>query len=122
MAKKPKRVELRFVAGFNPEPDSTALDTLMATDGDKVRFYNGRPQTVGGCLAISTGSSTILGTARFLYNYRKDDTSTYSIIGTNQKLYTLLGNVLTNITPLLTSTTAIANSLATNYATLGASP
>lgn len=122
MASKPKRKELTIARGFNPSPDSTELDSIQFTDGDKVRFYNGKAQVVYGCDSVSTGSNTISGCARFLINYRKDDNNIYSVVGSNEKLYCLLGNTLTNITPFVTSTTAIANSLATNYATLANDP
>jgi len=44
------------------------------------------------------------------------------IIGTNTRLYDLTASSATNITPVKTATTAIANSLDTYYATLGNDP
>lgn len=118
MKRKPIKVRL----GFNPSPDNTELNTFYYTDGDKVRFYEGSWQTVGGCLNVSLGGDSISGYCRWGYNLRVSDTAIYSVLGTHTKLYSLLGNDLVNITPLETSTTAIANSLATNYATMGADP
>lgn len=45
-----------------------------------------------------------------------------AMIGTHTQLYSLVLNTLTNISPLQTTTTAIANSLATDYGTLGNNP
>jgi len=120
--KKPKRVEVQVAPGFNPSPDSTELDSLQCVDGDKMRFYNGKFQTVYGCEEISTGSNTISGCTRFLINFRLNDNNTFSVIGSDEKLYSLLGNTLTNITPFSTTSTSISSAIASNYATLGANP
>jgi len=120
--KKPKRIEVQVAPGFNPSPDSTELDSLQCVDGDKMRFYNGKFQTVYGCEEISTGSNTVSGCTRFLINFRLNDNNTFSVIGSDEKLYSLLGNTLTNITPFSTTSTSISNAIASNYATLGADP
>ncbi len=104
-----KRVELKFIPGFNPSPDSTELDSIQVVDGNRVRFYNRRPQSVYGCESIDTGDGVVSGCSRFLINYRKDDNNIFSVIGSDTRLFALLGNVLTNITPLKTSGPTLAN-------------
>lgn len=64
---------------------------------------------------------TIQGVARTLYSAVIDNIAT-TVIGTSYGLYALYGQSLTNITPLQTTTNAIANSLATDFATLAANP
>jgi hypothetical protein len=102
--------------------DNTALATDHWTDGENIRFYLGRPQKDGGNDEMTfNNSNTISGAARSIFS-KQISTAIWSLIGTNTRLYALSGTVLTNITPLVTATTAIANSLATNYTTLANNP
>lgn len=109
-----KKFPLNIPVGVNPSPDSTALDSMLWTDSNRIRFVGNRFQSVGGCEEVSTGSDTMKGFARFCIHYRKDSNSVFTIIGTHSKLYAVLGNVRTNITPLKTSGTTLgANPIAT---------
>lgn len=108
--------------GVNPAPDSTAFATPLFTVSTGIRFYNGMPEKIGGWQSfIFDMGNTISGTPRMVYSQRISNTL-WTMIGTNTRLYSLAQTTLTNITPLVASTTTIANSLATNYTTLGSNP
>lgn len=97
------------------DKDNTTLSTEFFTDAYGIRFYNGRPEKIGGCTSVMfDDSATIRGIARTLYSQVIDSRIWY-LIGTNTDLYALLQNELTNITPLETTTTAIPNSLNSVY-------
>lgn len=115
------RFEIVVQPGTNPEPDSTEASTLFYTATSRVRFRNGKLRSIGGWASTTfANSQTILGYARTLYSYRV--TKDRLIIGTNTRLYSFQDGNLYNITPVKTGTVAIANSLATNYTTLGSNP
>ncbi len=108
--------------GVEPEADSTNQATTHYVDAEHIRFYNGKPRKLGGWTSyMFDGNNAISGLARTLYSQRIS-TNLWLLIGTNTRLYSLLGTTLTNITPVVTSTTAIANSLDTNYGTLANNP
>lgn len=108
--------------GINPETDNTALTSSRCIYSDKIRFFQGFPEKIGGNQAfIFNNSAVIMGVPRTLYGIIIG-TNSYTLVGTNSYFYSILGTTLTNITPLVTTTTAIANSLATNYTTLGSNP
>lgn len=113
---------IKCLAGVEPSTDKTAFATDHYTFSDKIRFVDGLPEKIGGWASISlSNSATIKGAARTVFSAVING-KTYTLIGTEQKLYSLLGSSLVNITPLETSTTAIANSLATDYDTLANNP
>lgn len=121
----PKRSPIRVAPGVEPTPDNTNKNTIHWTDADGVRFdRDGRLQELDDYTAITyNDSASVSGCSRSVYNYYvANGNLSYSVIGTHQKLYALLGNVLTNITPLSTTTTAIANSLDNHYDTLSSAP
>lgn len=113
---------VQTLAGVQPSTDKTAFATQHYTFSDKIRFDNGYPVKIGGWrgFTFSTGN-LITGYARSMWSGVLDN-AIKTLIGTNQKFYYLLGQALYNITPLQTTTVAIANSLATDYATLGTNP
>lgn len=116
-----KRVEITVLPGTNPTPDATELETLYYTTTDKVYFYNGKLRKLPGYVcAIFTNNQTIRGAARSLHSYRS--TINHYIIGTNTRLYSYQNGGLYNVTPVKTGTVAIANSIATDYVTLGTDP
>lgn len=121
MANKYKYLPLLATPGI--DKDNTSLRTVHYTDGSNIRFYDGLPRKLGGNAAITfDNSNSIRGYIRTIYSQRIDD-QIHTLIGTNTCLYTLVGTTLTNITPLVTSTTALGNNpLASHYQTLGASP
>ena len=104
------------------DTDNTPLATEQFTWARHIRFVRGLPQKLGGWINfIFSNNETIQGTARSIYSASLAG-RVRTLIGTNLKLYDVLGNRLTNITPLDTTPIAIANSLATHYATLANNP
>jgi hypothetical protein len=114
-----KRVKLAIIPGVNPLEDSTALNTLLFTDSDKIRFQNGKLRKIGGWQRIfSTNGELIQGAARNIFSCRDQNGNPVTIIGTHTRLYAYLplqGEVIYNITPLSTDTTAIPNAFTTEY-------
>lgn len=119
---KAQLIPLQIIPGVQPSTDKSAFATQHYTAADKIRFRFGYPQKIGGWnAAIFTAGSTIAGKARSLFSTILS-TAINTLIGTNTKLYSLSGSVLINITPLQTSTIAIAASLATDFGTLASNP
>lgn len=115
-------VPFQIMLGVQPTTDRTRLNTKHYTMADKVRFWNGSPQKLGGWVSTQFEDGlTISGKARSLYSSELQNRQV-AVVGTNSYLYSIYSNTLTNITPLETSTTAIANSLETDYATLSSDP
>jgi hypothetical protein len=113
-----KRQAINIPPGVNK--DDTSYSSFIYTDADGVRFYNGLPQMIGGYSeATYANNQTLSGVPRTIYSYLGNDGIKRTLIGTNTRLYSLQSNNLYNITPLVTATTAIANSLSTNYAAMG---
>lgn len=115
-------VPIAMVPGVQPSTDKSPLATTHYTMSDKVRFRFGFPQKIGGWIAspIAAGAA-VYGKARSMFSGIINN-SVATLIGSHARLHSLYGSVLTNITPLLTSSTTIANSLTTDYATLGSNP
>jgi len=117
-------VELQIVPGVMPSTDATASDIPCWSSSYRVRFdpTTGRIRKLAGWQHISFDYNyTISGTMRNIYSSTISQKVT-TVIGTNSYLYSLIGSALTNITPLQTSSVAVANSLATHYATLANNP
>lgn len=114
--------KIDILLGVQPSTDRTRFNTNHYTFSDKVRFYRGSPQKIGGWVSTSfSNSQTINGTARTLYSVVLQNRNT-AVIGTNSFLYALYSQELTNISPLDSTATTIANSIATDYATLANNP
>jgi len=108
--------------GVQPSTDFTTSSTPHFVAADKVRFRDGFPEKIGGWETVATNNNdSVNGCARSIFSYTLSGSTRY-LIGTHSNLYSLLGSQLTNITPLVTATTAIANSLDSNFATLGNDP
>lgn len=113
---------LETMAGVQPSTDMTPNATPHYVFTDKIRFESGYPKKIGGWASIQFNlNATIDGYARSLYTDFIDGRY-YSVIGTHTKLYSLLGTSLTNITPLVTTGEAIADSLDSHYGTLVNNP
>lgn len=113
-------IPVECVAGV--DTDNTPLATKHFTWAQGIRFVRGLPQKLGGWLLFQfTADQTIYGTARSIYSASLAG-RIRTLIGTDKRLYDVLGSTLTNITPLDTDTIAIANSLDTHYATLANNP
>lgn len=123
--KREKRVPLMVNPGMTHDVDLTQLDTVTFTDGDKVRFYKGRLRKLGGWKSTAysafSSNTALTGCPRCIFSLLRGN-DRWVLIGTSDRVYALKNSVLTNITPVKTSTTAIANSINTNYGTLGNNP
>lgn len=113
---------IQVTLGVQPTTDRTRLNTNHYTFADKIRSWQGSPQVIGGWQSFPFEYGDIIdGKARTLYSLVLQNTYT-SVVGTHKKFYAINGQELVNITPLLTATTTIANSIKTDYATLGNNP
>jgi len=113
---------IQIQAGVQPITDWTSAATPFYTFTKAIRFVLGLPEKIGGWLLQTFDyGAAMSGVCRTIFTQFISG-KLYTILGTNEKLYVLIGSTLTNITPLLTSTDAIANSLATQYATLSSNP
>jgi hypothetical protein len=80
-------------------------------DADKIRFFSGYPQKLGGWLKLIPGttigtSSYILGTCRQMWNWVTTFSDDFMALGTNEKVYIEVGTNLYDITPLRSTTAA----------------
>lgn len=103
--------------------DDNAYTSFQWNDADKIRFYKSYPQKIGGWQQIKyNNTQTMLGVPRTIFSFIDGLGVEHLLVGTNIGLYSYEQGGLFNITPLVTGTTAIANSLATNFNTLGSNP
>lgn len=109
-ALREKRIPIEYTPGMHPVPDSTPLSTTRIIDGDRIRWEGGRLEQIGGWVAVKFDqlgeNQSIEGCARMLFSFITGNNYWY-LVGTSLNLYALLNNGLTNITPLVTSTTPI---------------
>ena len=90
--------KLQFKPGVNRD------QTNYSNEGgwnscDKIRFRSGFPQQIGGWLR--SGSYTLIGVCRQMYNYITTASDNLLALGTSKKVYLETGNTnLTDITPL----------------------
>lgn len=110
-----KRIEITVPPGVNK--DDTSYSSTLYTNADKIRFYRGQPQKIGGWRQLNVDN--LIGVPRSMFSWRDTTNVENTMIGTNARLYVFKQGVLTNITPLVTGTTAIANSLSTNFFAIG---
>lgn len=114
--------EILVTPGVQPDTDFTTSSTPHFIAADKVRFRDGFPEKIGGWVSLTIDEAIpINGCGRTIFSYNLTSNIRY-IIGTHSNLYYLVGSQLTNITPLVTATTAIANSLDSNFGTLANDP
>jgi len=95
--------KLQFKPGVNRETTSYSNEGGWF-DGDKVRFYLGYPEKIGGWEKYST--NTYQGTARALHQWSALDGSAYIGVGTNLKYYVEEGGAYNDITPVRSTTSA----------------
>lgn len=101
-------------------PTIVANNTAYAADGswrdgDKVRFRDGKPETIGGWQALN--SSTFLGTCRSLVSWQTLAYENLLGVGTNTKYYLERGGMYYDITPIR-STVSLTNPFTTITGTL----
>lgn len=89
-------LKLQFAPGVNKD-DSPLASEGGYVDADKVRFVQGRPQTIGGWDAVTT--ATFTGIARGGHAWVDLDNRRYVAWGTAAKLYALVGGAISDITP-----------------------
>lgn len=116
------RIAIPIVPGVNPITDSTELDTLLFTEGDKIRFQLGKLRKMKGCQRIfDSNNQQLTGYGRNIFSYRNAVNDPVTLIGTNTRLYAYYPNQsdqFYNITPLQTSTTNIQAAFSTEYNSL----
>lgn len=90
-------LKLNFKPGVNRD------QTNYSNEGgwyecDKIRFYSGFPQKVGGWARYTT--NTILGACRQMFNWITTYSDNLMALGTNKKVYVEVGGEFYDITPL----------------------
>jgi len=95
--------KLQFRPGINKDTPAYA-DKGGWSDGDKVRFRMGYPETIGGWERIS--KNQFLGSCRSLHAWTALDGTKYVGVGTNLKFYVLRGTEYADITPIRLTTSA----------------
>lgn len=117
-----KLVPIEVLPGVEPNTDKPETQTRHYTFTKGIRFKDGFPEKQGGYEKLTFDSEeAVFGKVRSIFSYILSGYARY-FVGTHTRLYDVFGSVLTNVTPLKTTTTAIANSLDTYYATLGSNP
>lgn len=89
-------------------------DTVYSSEGrwvnsDKIRFYNGRAQKIGGWEKLT--NTSFLGAARTIHSWRDFNDNRLVAIGTHSNIYILKDGILYDITPLLGSFTGLTTDL-----------
>ena len=72
-------------------------------DCDKIRFFSGYPQKIGGWIAAT--SERFIGTCRQMKNWITSYNDNLLALGTNEKLYIEVGGYFYDITPIRTTLT-----------------
>ena len=67
-------------------------------DSDKIRFWNGKVEKIGGWQKLT--STQFEGKCRGLFSWRDNSDNALLAIGTNSHLYIYLGGVLSDVTPI----------------------
>ena len=115
-------VEIKCVAGVQPETDRTSVSTPHFVMSDKVRFIDGVPQKIGGWKLLDfDGQHGMAGKCRSMFSSFANE-NWHLIAGTHSKLYSIKGQRLANITPLNTAASVNIDSFETDYRTLGNNP
>ena len=116
--------QMTCTAGCQPSTDQTAWNTPHWTETRGIRFRNGTPEKIGGNVArVFDGNATISGVPRSEYSVQING-KLFTLIGTNTRLYSLIGSQLTNITPVDSDNrvTLGSNPLTSYYHTLASNP
>tara|TARA_R110000796_G_scaffold175049_1_gene292077 strand:- start:3079 stop:4977 length:1899 start_codon:yes stop_codon:yes gene_type:complete len=92
-----------FKPGINKEETDYSNENGWS-DGNLIRFRKGRPEKIGGWLALTT--STFLGLARALHSWISLGGTRYLGIGTTVKYYVEEGEKYNDVTPLRVTTSA----------------
>jgi hypothetical protein len=71
---------------------------------DKVRFFSGYPQKIGGW--VKTTPNSFIGVCRQMWNWITSFSDNFLSLGTNEKVYIEVGGIFYDITPLRATTAA----------------
>lgn len=91
------RANLEFAAGLVLDDTGFAVRQGGWVSADKVRFYRGRPQVIGGWEAIT--STTLTGLCRGVMPWRDNSDVLNIALGTSSNLYVIVGGDPYDITP-----------------------
>ena len=108
--------KLQFRPGINRETTAYGNEGGWY-DCNRIRFRNGKPETIGGWVKYST--DTFLGTARSLMPWTALNGNLYVGLGTNLKYYVVYGSQFFDITPLRETVTLGTNPIQTQAAGSG---
>ena len=105
-------IKLQFKPGLNRNVTNYSNEGGWY-DADKVRFFSGLPQKIGGWVKQTTQEFN--GVCRQMMNYVTSFLDNFLVLGTNSKLYIEVGGIIYNITPARATygTTATDNCFAT---------
>lgn len=93
-------IDVPFKPGFFSDTTDRGVGKLPQwKGGNRVRFYRGFPETIGGWIRESA-VSTLAGAARFAVDWQTLALDDLIAIGTSSRLYIISENTLHNITPL----------------------
>jgi hypothetical protein len=96
-------LKLVFKPGINRDQTNYSGEGGWS-DGDKIRFFSGFPQKLGGWQ--KTTSETFIGVCRQVWNWITSFTDNFLGVGTDIKLYIEVGGQFYDITPLRDTTAA----------------
>lgn len=97
-------IPIEIPPGLAPDLSDYASKGLWV-DGDKIRFRNGLPETIGAWSYLSPGN-TVLGVPRGALTWRLLNGRKVMAVGTHQKLYIYRGGAYYDITPIRDTDTA----------------
>lgn len=97
-------LKLNFRPGINKDQTNYSGEGGW-WDSDKVRFFSGFPQKLGGWRRAA--QRNILGACRQMFNWTTTDGSDLMAMGTDQKAYVEVGGNLEDITPISVVTTPV---------------
>jgi hypothetical protein len=98
-------LKLVFKPGINRDQTNYSGEGGWS-DGDKIRFFSGFPQKLGGWQ--KTTSETFIGVCRQVWNWITSFTDNFLGVGTDIKLYIEVGGQFYDITPLRATLTTTA--------------
>ena len=96
-------IKLQFRPGVNRDQTNYTGEGGW-WDIDKVRFFSGYPQKLGGWVKYTV--NTLIGTCRQMTNWITTFSDNFMALGTNEKVYIEAGGNLNDITPLQETTAA----------------
>lgn len=96
-------IKLQFKPGINRDQTNYTGEGGW-WDSDKIRFFSGFPQKLGGWRAYT--STPILGTCRQMWGWVTTFSDNFLSLGTNEKVYIETGGNINDITPLIETTAA----------------